>query len=358
MPQINQYANTAASITDADWLDLDKNTGVGTFQSQKLRLSTLGAGLINVLPILGQNIYNHDDTITGTRTVGLGGNTLKFSSVGGGQVQMGNFDVGSSVWNLVLATNGGGGAPVNGALFACFGSGTALSLTSSTGTALKAGSGNPSSTTTKAAEFTDRVQIIEEGVTPPAVVPELLLDIQSNKKGVRFPELTTAERDTNLASAPNYTEINNTILQRHEFKHPIFGWVGMSENSVTIQSLSSTLGVGTFYAGCIPTKITATLAERSFTSPYNGKITKVHLRTVYLTAGDRSISVYIRVNDMTDYLVQTITNISANREFINLAMNTTGIPITTSDTIVVKIVSSGGTLDATGFISGGTITIQ
>ncbi len=97
MPQINQYANTAASITNADWLDLDKNTGVGTFQSQKLRLSTLGAGLINVLPILGQMgfinvalnttgipITTSDDIVL--KAVATGGTTDMTNAIFGGTI--------------------------------------------------------------------------------------------------------------------------------------------------------------------------------------------------------------------------------------------------------------------------------
>ncbi len=69
MPQINQYTNTATAVTDADWFDLDKSTGGGAFQSQKLSLPVLSDSLAAINPSWNRNIYDVDGTLAGNRLV-------------------------------------------------------------------------------------------------------------------------------------------------------------------------------------------------------------------------------------------------------------------------------------------------
>lgn len=152
----------------------------------------------------------------------------------------------------------------------------------------------------------------------------------------------------------------NNSTGRVEVTDAIFGQVSPTPILILVQSTGVTLSAGSnWYFGNTPTFPTTVIANREFKSPYNGKITGASIRSHAVSvAGDRTITVSIRINNTTDYLVQAVTSSSANREFINFALNTSGIPIKTSDNIAIKVVASGGTTDSTNILFGGYLIVQ
>lgn len=108
MPQINQYPNTATSITDADWMDLDKNMGGGVFQSQKVSLPILADSLTAYMPPM-ENMSNAN--LDFDMNHGVDGNGFSWA--------LNHFS------NLTLST---GEAPQGGdPSIVCYGYGTTLS---------------------------------------------------------------------------------------------------------------------------------------------------------------------------------------------------------------------------------------
>lgn len=186
-----------------------------------------------------------------------------------------------------------------------------------------------------------------------------ILEARSTNKGVLGTRMTEAQMNA-IASPAVGLEVFNTTRSAKMVYHAVFGWVGVSEKSLSIQAGVFTLSPGSnWYFGNIPTNPQTVIANRQFKSPYDGKITKANIRLFSTgSAGDRSISVYIRIDNTTDYLVATINDTNPNREFINSALNTNGIPVTTSSDIVCKVVASGGTTNATNVVIGGYLTIQ
>lgn len=205
-----------------------------------------------------------------------------------------------------------------------------------------------------------KVYLESNGVNLGPVENSALVEMNSTTQGALLPRLTTTERDA-IPSPAVGLEIYNRTLGRKEVYNATFGWVGMAERTIHVEAntLASLSTGSNFYFGNMPVTSSTTIANRQFKSPYNGKITGASIRSHAVSvAGDRTITVSIRINDTTDYLVQAVTSTSANREFINFALNTNGIPITTSDNIAIKVVASGGTTDSTNILFGGTLIVQ
>lgn len=72
------------------------------------------------------------------------------------------------------------------------------------------------------------------------------------------------------------------------------------------------------------------------------------------TAGtDESWSMYVRVNDATDYLIETISSTDSRRTWNNNALNTTGISLSPGDELIIKIANpTWATNPATGVSNG------
>lgn len=173
--------------------------------------------------------------------------------------------------------------------------------------------------------------------------------------------LTTAEK--NALTPEVGMVVFDSTLGRYERYDATFGWVTMAQRTIHVEcNTIATLSTGSnFYFANFPLTASTTRANREFLSPYTGKITGAFIRSfANSVAGNRGISVYL-VIDGTDYLVATVTGSTstANREFINEAINTTGVSVIKNVTkIAMKVVATGGTTDSTNILFGGTLIVQ
>jgi len=319
------------------------------------------------------NLYNSDGTLTSNRTVSLDGNSLSIKDevdpTDKCEIEI-NYNY-ARIWKLLAGIASGFQASNSLAELSSSDSNVIPSASffrvSPSGALMHSEApltSNPLVQSTREISVeSEKIRLIGVGANNEVrffdeTEPSAAMNMMPTDKGILIPRLTRVQRDA-ISSPANYLTIVNTDTHRVEMYHPTFGWVGTSEKSVMVQANTlSTLSVGTvFYFGNMP--VTPSSANREFKSPFNGKITGASIRCHAVSvAGDRTINLYIRINNTTDYLIQTVSSSSANREFINFALNTTGIPITTSDTIVIKAVASGGTTSSTNVLFGGTIIIQ
>jgi hypothetical protein len=90
--------------------------------------------------------------------------------------------------------------------------------------------------------------------------------------------------------------------------------------------------------------------------PIKAVIRKAILTEYAVVAGtNENISIYIRKNDTTDYLIQTVGSALNNRTFTNLAMN---IPVTIGDVIELKMVCPAWATNPTTVIGSGMIYLE
>lgn len=319
------------------------------------------------------NLYNSDGTLTGNRTVSLDSNSLSIKDevdpTDKCEIEI-NYNY-ARIWKLLAGIASGFQASNSLAELSSSDSNVIPSASffrvSPSGALMHSEApltSNPLVQSTREISVeSEKIRLIGVGANNEVrffdeTEPSVAMNMLSTDKGILIPRLTTAKRN-NIISPANYLTIVNTDTHRYEMYHPTFGWVGTSEKSVFVQCVGTTLSTGVdYHLGVIPEFMSGVINYRQFKSPYIGKITKCNLRGfIGGTIGDRTINTYIRVNNTTDYLIASAT-CSRNMEFINSSINITGIPITTTDDIVVKVTVTGGTTDPTGLTVGGTITIQ
>lgn len=118
----------------------------------------------------------------------------------------------------------------------------------------------------------------------------------------------------------------------------------------------------TVYFGQIPRSPVGTGGLSKTYPRVSGTINKVSIYTYAATtpgSSDGAISVYVRVNNTTDYLVDTLSVSTAERIFFNASMNSgAGIPITETDYFEIKIVSGAYTTAPAGLGIAGTVFID
>jgi len=96
--------------------------------------------------------------------------------------------------------------------------------------------------------------------------------------------------------------------------------------------------------------------KRIIKFPVGGIIKRcVSVMICNVVSSNENISLYIRKNDTTDYLVDTVGNVTAAKIFDNLAMN---IPIAIGDYVELKIVTPAWATNPTGVLSSGSIYIE
>lgn len=182
-----------------------------------------------------------------------------------------------------------------------------------------------------------------------------VLQLDSNSQGFAPPRMTTAERNAISTPLTGLTVYDASLSTYEVYNGSYWGASPQSINIVSASAAALTSG-SNFFFGNTATSPTGTSLNRLFKSPVTGTIRKAFIRSIATVAGDRSINVYIRINNITDYLVATVNTALVNREFINLSLN---IPIVENvDTIVCYAVASGGTTDTTGVFFAGQLIVQ
>lgn len=337
--QINQYTNTASSITNDDWMDLDKQTSPGVWQSQKLSLSTLADGMIDLFPELTENIYTTDGALpTGaTRT----------------------FDLDTGKINLLDGNMNVGGTGIVGGVFRIEVTGSPSGIiVFSTGTA-----GQFSGDIAAMQLFSGAVGLFsaaqrnvmrDDATLIPTADPSCILELISTSKGFLIPRMTEVQMNS-IPSPTTSLQVYNTDRQEIMYYHSTFGWIGNFINMSMSCGATTAVTSTTYYFGAY-----GGIALRTSISGLGSKPTKKcsiigasFTRFISGVLGDRSYTLYVRVNNTTDYLVATVATTSVESFFINSIMN---IPIDPStDSFAMKLVVSGGTTDSTNVLFAGNL---
>lgn len=114
----------------------------------------------------------------------------------------------------------------------------------------------------------------------------------------------------------------------------------------------------TYYFGIFASLATTTVSGvRRQYIPRTGSIHSVVLNWLAnATAGSgEGISMYVRVNDATDYLIATVSNTSPQKLFANYALN---IPVVQGDFFEIKLVTPTWATDPTQVTIGGSVYIE
>lgn len=132
------------------------------------------------------------------------------------------------------------------------------------------------------------------------------------------------------------------------------GGYSLTANSAQFAPADST----TYYFGIFASlPVTTTPATRRQYVPKSGTVRAVALNWFAnaVAGSSENISMYLRVNDTTEYLIATVGNNLAQKTFINTAMNA---PVVAGDYIEIRLVTPAWALDPTQVTIGGTIYVE
>ena len=139
------------------------------------------------------------------------------------------------------------------------------------------------------------------------------------------------------------------------------GWNVLAPNpfgyAINVQALTSSPADTTpFYFGMKPSAITTTAGQNKIYIQKAGTLKIAEIYTYAGTAGTaENVSMYVRKNNTTDYLIQTV-GVSANeRRFSNTGLN---IPLAIGDYIEIKCIPPIWATNPLTFICGGYIYIE
>ena len=128
-----------------------------------------------------------------------------------------------------------------------------------------------------------------------------------------------------------------------------------------LQVMAANLGTvadnATYYFGALSGLAPQTTAGRApLPIPLTGTIKRAQVIWRAGTAGsNENISVYIRVNNSTDYLIQTVGSTAAVKQFTNPSM---AVPVNAGDTIEIKIVCPSWSTNPATLALGGVMYID
>lgn len=166
----------------------------------------------------------------------------------------------------------------------------------------------------------------------------------------------TSDATKNAASA---TLTNKTISGASNTLSniPTSAVTGYSGYVLYVQSLTSSPADGqTIYWGSIPRAPNVTAAASKAYIPKAGTIKKVVIYSNAGTAGSAEAwSLYVRHNDTTDYLIQSLSLSTSERSWSNAAMS---IVVAEGDFIEIKSVNPTWATNPLTFITGGYVYIE
>jgi hypothetical protein len=140
------------------------------------------------------------------------------------------------------------------------------------------------------------------------------------------------------------------------------GWVKLppltaAGYAINVQALTSSPADTTpFYFGTKPAAITTTAGQNKIYIRRAGTLRIAEIYTYAGTAGTgENVSMYVRVNNTTDYLIQTVGLAANERVFTNAAMN---ITLNVGDYIEIKCIPPAWATNPLTFIVGGYVYIE
>ena len=162
-----------------------------------------------------------------------------------------------------------------------------------------------------------------------------VLQANSTTQGFLSPRMTTAQRDA-IATPATGLEIYNTTTNRKEWYNGTY-WQGEAY-SLNVQAAQFNPAASTTrFFGNLALQPNNTGASRKIYVRRSGVIRIAEIYSRSTTAGDAdNWSLYVRLNDTTDYLIQTV-GVSANeRVWTNSNIN---IPVVTGDYVEIKMIN-------------------
>jgi hypothetical protein len=309
-----------------------QDDGLGNLSTGTLPISDFGTDT---------NIYNTDGTLTGNRTVNMGTNILQIDN---GQLVVGNTmgspylmevnGTGESKRGLTVESSGLvavlGTDNSNVAIWGNSSGSIGLYGTTATGFGL-----NASASSTGWAARMDGKTLVQEYGGGGVQAASSLMEVQSTTRGFLVPRMTTTQRNA-IASPATGLEIYNTTTNRKEFYNGTY-WQGEAY-SINVQAaqFNPTASTTRFF-GHLALQPNNTGASRKIyvRRPSVIRIAEIYSRST--TAGDAdNWSLYVRLNDTTDYLIQTV-GVSANeRIWTNSNIN---IPVVSGDYVEIKMIN-------------------
>lgn len=139
------------------------------------------------------------------------------------------------------------------------------------------------------------------------------------------------------------------------------GWTYVAPSpqgyAINVQALTSSPADTTpFYFGTKPAAITTTAGQNKVYIRKAGTLKIAEIYTYAGTAGTaESVSMYVRVNNATDYLISTLSVSANERVFTNSSLS---IPLAVGDYIEIKCIPPIWATNPLTFICGGYIYIE
>jgi hypothetical protein len=139
------------------------------------------------------------------------------------------------------------------------------------------------------------------------------------------------------------------------------GWIYSAPSpqgyAINVQALTSSPADTTpFYFGTSPATITTTAGQRKIYIRKPGTLKIAEIHSYAGTAGTaENVSMYVRVNNTTDYLIQTVGAAANERVFTNSALS---IPLAAGDYIEIKCIPPIWATNPLTFICGGYVYIE
>jgi len=139
------------------------------------------------------------------------------------------------------------------------------------------------------------------------------------------------------------------------------GWLYQPQSpqgyAINLQALTSSPADTTpFYFGMLPRAISTTAGTNKVYIRKAGTLKVAEIYTYAGTAGTaENVSMYVRVNNSTDYLIKTVGAASKERIFSNTALS---IPLAVGDYIEIKCIPPIWVTNPLTFICGGYIYIE
>jgi hypothetical protein len=306
------------------------------------------------------NIYNTDGTLTGNRLVDMDGNIL--------QIDNGQFVIGNTMGSPYLMEVNGTGESKRGltvessGLVAILGTDASnvavwgnssgsigLYGTTATGFGL-----NASASSTGWAARMDGKTLVQEFGGGGVQAASSLMEVQSTTRGFLVPRMTTTQRDA-IAAPATGLEIYNTTTNRKEWYNGTY-WQGEAY-SVNLQAnQSSPTASTTTYWGHLALQPSATAAIRKIYIRRSGVIRIAEIYSRANTAGDAdNWSLYVRLNNTTDYLIQTVGVSASERVWSNTNIN---IPVVSGDYVEIKMVNPAWATAPANITFGGYLLIE
>ena len=211
-----------------------------------------------------------------------------------------------------------------------------------------------------------RTVIVTNGVTAVNIVPAPSAGTQ---RVVDYISIFNRDTITSTVSISMYNGVSDFILwsgtlasgDRVEYQDG-YGFQYKAQAvqgyAINVQSLAiSPADGGTYYFGTTAKAAQSTVGSGKTYIRKGGTIKIVEIETYALTAagGNEAGSVYLRLNNATDYLIQTVSVAAAERVFVNTGLS---IPVSPGDFFEMKMVCPTWVTNPTGMSIGGYVYLE